>query len=185
MRRRTLLVGLATLPLVAACASGKSGSGSGSGTGTGSAAEINARSGIYKGAEQDISGTLIKSDQFQQFRHAAARTGLLKTLSSPGPYTLFAPTDEAFAALRKQDLREIMGDDKLLARVLKYHVVEGRILERNLGKTASLKTLEGHSLTVARSGNRLSVDKAGLSFPNIETSNGMIHGIDTVLMPPR
>lgn len=181
MLRRSFLATLVLLPAIGACSSNKSGSGSGTGT----AAEIGARSGIYKGAEQDIAGTLTKSDQFQQFRQAASRTGLLKTLSGPGSYTVFAPTDAAFAAMRKQDLREIMGNDALLARVLKYHVIEGRILERSLGKTTSLRTLEGHKLTVVRSGNRLTVDKAGLTLPNIETSNGLIHGIDTVLMPPR
>lgn len=181
MLRRSFLATLVLLPAIGACSSNKSGGG----TGTGSAAEVSARSGIYKGVEQDIPGTLTKENRFQQFRQAAARTGLLKTLAGPGPYTVFAPTDEAFAALRKQDLREIMGDDALLARVLKYHVIEGRILERSLGQTSSLRTLEGHKLTIARSGNRLSIDQAVITLPNIQTSNGLIHGIDKVLMPPR
>nr|WP_246184078.1 fasciclin domain-containing protein [Pandoraea anhela] len=123
--------------------------------------------------------------------------GLVDTLSGPGPFTVFAPTNEAFAALPAGTVDTLLKPENkpALVKVLTYHVVPGKLSAQDLMKAvddgrgmASLKTVEGDSLTVKKDGGRLSVtdDKGGvahISISNVMQSNGVIHVVDKVLLP--
>lgn len=168
MLRRSLLLGLAALPIVAACASGKS-SGSKS----------------PAGGAKDIPGMLTELRRFKELLKAAQAAGFTPTLSGGGPYTLFAPTDSAFEAMEDRDLQKLMQDKGRLTRLLEYHLVGGRFTDRDFVKVKSLKTLAGPSLTVTKMGQVIKINEANIDQPNIGASNGVIHAIDMVLMPPR
>lgn len=172
MLRRSLLLGLAALPLVAACAAGKS---------SGSKSPDSKSSGGAK----DIPGMLTELRRFKELLKAAQSAGLTQTLGGGGPYTLFAPTDSAFDAMEDRDLQKLMQDKGRLARVLEYHLVAGRFTDRDFIKVKSLKTLAGPSLTVTKMGQAIKINEANIDQANIGASNGMIHAIDLVLMPPR
>ncbi len=133
----------------------------------------------------DIVDTAVSAGQFQTLVSAVTAAGLVDTLKGDGPFTVFAPTDEAFAKLPAgtvEDLLKPENKEKLVA-VLTYHVVPGKIMSGDIaGKTASVKTVQGGELSVdATDGVR--VDNAKVISADIETSNGVIHVIDSVVLP--
>jgi uncharacterized surface protein with fasciclin (FAS1) repeats len=123
------------------------------------------------------------------------KAGLVATLSGPGPFTVFAPTNAAFAKIPSATLNKVGGDKALLTKVLTYHVVAGRLDSTAIaakikagGGKATLKTVEGENLTATMHGSKLVlIDAHGgmstVTVPNVYQSNGVIHVIDTVLMP--
>ena len=119
---------------------------------------------------------------FKTLLTAAKAAGLVETLKGDGPFTVFAPTDEAFAKVPKADLDALLADPKKLAEVLKYHVVAGKILAKDVANVKSVRTLQGKDITVD-STSWVKVDGAKVTKGDIEASNGVIHAIDSVLMP--
>ncbi|MED5578004.1 MAG: fasciclin domain-containing protein, partial [Planctomycetota bacterium] len=111
--------------------------------------------------------------------------GLVDVLSSKGPFTVFAPTNEAFAKLPEGTVESLLkpeNKDKLIA-VLKYHVVPGKVMAKDVVKVDSAKTAQGSSVTVTVEGKTVKVDNATVVKTDIEASNGVIHVIDTVIIP--
>lgn len=122
---------------------------------------------------------------FSTLLKALDAADLTTTLEGEGPFTLFAPTDEAFAKLPEgavEDLLKPENKEKLVA-LLTYHVVEGQATPS--ADVASAKTLEGHDVTIAMTDSTVMVNEAAVVEPDVEASNGIVHVIDTVLMPPK
>ena len=133
----------------------------------------------------DIVDTAASNEQFETLVIAVKAAGLVDTLKGDGPYTVFAPTDEAFAKLPAgtvEDLLKPENKDKLVA-ILTYHVVSGKIMSADIaGKTAMVETVQGSKLSVNAT-DGVKVDEATVIAADIETSNGVIHVIDTVILP--
>lgn len=135
-------------------------------------------------ADKNIVETAAAAGKFTTLAAALKAAGLDEALKGKGPYTVFAPTDEAFAKLPKETLAALLkpdGKDKLAA-ILKYHVVEGRIYSTDALKAGTAQTLQGNAVTIS-SHDGVTIDRAKLIKADIDASNGVIHVIDTVLMP--
>lgn len=134
------------------------------------------------GAQKDLVEVAVAAGSFDTLVAAVKAAGLVETLEGEGPYTLFAPTDEAFAKIPKADLDALLADREKLAAVLTYHVVPGRVMAADVTKLRSAKTVQGESVTIDTS-NGVKVDGASVIQTDIEASNGVIHVIDTVILP--
>lgn len=130
---------------------------------------------------QDVVDTAVQAGNFTTLVTAVKAAGLVDTLKGPGPFTVFAPTDAAFAKVPKATLDALLADKAALTKVLTYHVVSGKLMAADL-RAGKLKTLEGQDLTIATMGG-VTVDKAKVLATDVAASNGVIHAIDTVLMP--
>jgi uncharacterized surface protein with fasciclin (FAS1) repeats len=133
----------------------------------------------------DVVETATKAGSFKTLTAAIKATGLTETLKGKGPFTVFAPTDEAFAKLPKGTLETLLkpeGKEKLTA-ILTYHVVPGDIMAAEVATMKQAKTVNGESLAIKRNGDTVMIDEAKITKPDIACSNGVIHVIDTVLMP--
>ena len=125
------------------------------------------------------------AEDFSTLVAAVKAAELVDVLSSEGPFTVFAPTNEAFAKLPKGTVESLLkpeNKDKLIA-VLKYHVVPGKVMAKDVVKVDSAKTAQGSSVTVTVEGKTVKVDNAKVIKTDIEASNGVIHVIDTVIIP--
>ena len=129
----------------------------------------------------DIVETAINAGSFKTLVTALGAAGLVDTLKGKGPFTVFAPTDEAFAKIPKADLDALLKDKAKLTSVLTYHVVPGKVMAADV-KAGKVKTVQGSELTVSTSMGVM-VDKAKVTKTDIVADNGVIHVIDTVLMP--
>lgn len=129
----------------------------------------------------DIVDTAIAAGSFKTLVTAVQAAGLVETLKGPGPFTVFAPTDEAFAKIPKDKLDALLKDKKALTAVLTYHVVPGKVMAADV-KAGQVKTVQGGSITVTTKGG-VKVDNANVVKTDIGTSNGVIHVIDSVIMP--
>ena len=129
----------------------------------------------------DIIDTAVAAGSFKTLAAALGAAGLVDTLKGKGPFTVFAPTDEAFAKIPKADLDALLKDKAKLTSVLTYHVVSGKVMAANV-KAGKVKTVQGSELTVSTSMGVM-VDKAKVVKTDIAADNGVIHVIDTVLMP--
>ena len=139
-----------------------------------------------KPALKDIVDTAVAAGSFKTLATALTEAGLIDTLKGAGPFTVFAPTDEAFAKIAKKDLDALLKDKKKLAAVLTYHVVAGKVMAADVMKMkdgSKVKTVEGHEFTLGLKDGKVMVDGANVTKTDIETSNGVIHVIDTVIMP--
>lgn len=135
----------------------------------------------------DIINTLKDNDvaQFSTLLDGLTQAyDLDKTLKGNGPFTLFAPTDKAFSKMPDDDRQSLWANKKKLKQVLQYHIVPGLYGGTALRSEPKLKTEEGHSLNVSKRGNDLYVDKAQIIISDLKCSNGTIHIIDQVIMPP-
>ncbi|MDZ7592367.1 MAG: fasciclin domain-containing protein [Rubrivivax sp.] len=130
---------------------------------------------------KDIVDTAVGAGNFKTLAAALQAAGLIDTLKGPGPFTVFAPTDAAFAKIPKADLDALLKDKAKLTAVLTYHVVPGKVMAADV-KAGMVKTVQGGSLTVATMGG-VTVDKAKVTGTDIVADNGVIHVIDSVLMP--
>lgn len=135
----------------------------------------------FSAMAQDIVDTAIKAGNFKTLVAAVQAAGLVDTLKGPGPFTVFAPTDEAFAKIPKATLDGLLADKAALAKVLTYHVVPGKVMAKDV-KAGKVKTVEGQELTITTSMGVM-VDKSKVIATDVAASNGVIHAIDTVLMP--
>lgn len=134
-------------------------------------------------ATSDIVDTAIAAGSFTTLAAALGAAGLVETLKGPGPFTVFAPTDDAFAALPDGAVDGLLADTAALAKVLTYHVVSGRVMSGDLTDGMTAPTVGGANLTISLA-DGASVNGASITQADIEASNGVIHVIDTVLMPP-
>lgn len=130
----------------------------------------------------DIVDTAKAAGTFNTLVTAVQAAGLTETLKGPGPFTVFAPTDAAFAKVPKAKLDALLKDKAALTKVLTYHVVPGKVMAADV-KPGAVKTVEGSNLTVTAKGGKVMVDKAGVVKTDIAADNGVIHVIDTVVMP--
>lgn len=130
----------------------------------------------------DIVDTAKSAGTFNTLLTAVQAAGLTDTLKGPGPFTVFAPTDAAFAKVPKDKLDALLKDKAALTKVLTYHVVPGKVMAADV-KPGAVKTVEGASLTVASKGGKVMVDKANVVKTDIAADNGVIHVIDSVVMP--
>jgi uncharacterized surface protein with fasciclin (FAS1) repeats len=136
-----------------------------------------------RAAEKDIVDTAVAAGQFTTLAAALKAAGLVETLKGQGPFTVFAPTDEAFAKIPKADLDALLRDKTKLTKVLTYHVVPGKVMAADVVKLKQAKTVEGSSLNIDAS-RGVMVDEATVVKTDIAASNGVIHVIDTVILPP-
>ncbi len=130
---------------------------------------------------KDIVDTAVSAGNFKTLATALQAAGLVDTLKGPGPFTVFAPTDEAFAKVPKADLDALLKDKAKLTAVLTYHVLPGKVMAADV-KPGAVKTVNGQSLTIATAGG-VKVDSAKVTATDIVASNGVIHVIDSVVMP--
>ena len=130
---------------------------------------------------KDIVDTAVGAGNFKTLAAALTAAGLIDTLKGKGPFTVFAPTDEAFAKIPKADLDALLKDKAKLTAVLTYHVVAGKVMAADV-KAGKVKTVQGSELTVATTGGVM-VDKAKVTATDIVADNGVIHVIDSVIMP--
>ena len=135
----------------------------------------------FNALAQDIVDTAVKAGNFKTLVAAVQAAGLVDTLKGPGPFTVFAPTDEAFAKIPKATLGALLKDKAALTKVLTYHVVPGKVMAKDV-KAGMVKTVQGSSITVATTGG-VKVDAANVVKTDIAADNGVIHVIDTVIMP--
>lgn len=133
-------------------------------------------------AKKDIVDTAIAAGSFQTLVTAVQAAGLVETLKGDGPFTVFAPTDEAFAKLPEGTVEALLADKEKLAAILTYHVVSGQVLAKDVAKISSAKTVQGSSLSIDTK-KGVMIDKAQVVKADIMTTNGVIHVIDTVLIP--
>jgi uncharacterized surface protein with fasciclin (FAS1) repeats len=134
------------------------------------------------GKKADIVETATNAGSFNTLVSAVKAAGLVETLKGEGPFTVFAPTDEAFAKLPAGTLDALLKDKAKLTRILTYHVVPGRVMARDVTGLKSAKTVAGPELRIDSSVG-VKINDASVVKADIETSNGVIHVIDTVLIP--
>jgi uncharacterized surface protein with fasciclin (FAS1) repeats len=145
--------------------------------------------GVMAGSAQaqgkDIVDTAVAAGQFKTLAAALKAAGLVDTLKSAGPFTVFAPTDEAFAKLPKGTVEELLKPENKakLTAILTYHVVAGKVMAADVMKVKDAKTVQGGSVKVNAMGGKVMIDNATVVKADIVASNGVIHVIDTVLMP--
>lgn len=130
---------------------------------------------------QDIVDVAVKAGNFKTLVAAVQAAGLVDTLKGPGPFTVFAPTDEAFAKIPKATLDGLLKDKAALTKILTYHVVSGKVMAADV-KAGNVKTVQGQDITLATMGG-VTVNGAKVVAADVPASNGVIHAIDTVIMP--
>jgi len=130
---------------------------------------------------KDIVDTAVAAGNFKTLATALTAAGLIDTLKGKGPFTVFAPTDEAFAKIPKADLDALLADKAKLTAVLTYHVVPGKVMAKDV-KAGKVKTVQGSEITVTTAGGVM-VDKAKVVKTDIVADNGVIHVIDSVILP--
>lgn len=158
MIRRTSLMALAAAALLAACATTP--------------------------APAPLADTLARDPQLSTFNRLVAQAGLADELRTAGPLTVFAPSDEAFKAVRAKTMEALAGDPAQLKAVLAYHIIDGRVTAADV-KPGTAKTRQGASLALAKAGSFVTVDDAVVQRADLVATNGVAHVIDRVLMPPK
>jgi len=137
-------------------------------------------------AAADIVDTASSNGSFTTLVAAVKAAGLADTLKGQGPFTVFAPTDEAFKKLPAGTVENLLKPENKaqLTKILTYHVVPGKVMARDIsGKKTAAKTVEGSSVAIDASGGAVRVDNATVNTADVSASNGVIHVIDTVIMP--
>ena len=129
----------------------------------------------------DIVDTAVGAGNFKTLVAAVQAAGLVDTLKGPGPFTVFAPTDAAFAKIPKAQLDALLADKAALTKVLTYHVVAGKVMAKDV-KAGKVKTVQGSEVTLATAGG-VTVDGAKVVAADVAADNGVIHAIDSVIMP--
>ena len=139
---------------------------------------------LAESGSMDIVDTAVNAEGFETLVAAVEAAGLVETLKGEGPFTVFAPTDEAFAALPEGTVEDLLlpeNKDQLTA-ILTYHVVPGKVMSGDLSDGMTAATVEGSEVTIMTEGGVM-VNDATVVQPDIEASNGVIHVIDKVIMP--
>ena len=136
-----------------------------------------------RAAEKDIVDTAVAAGSFKTLAKLLTDAGLVDTLKGAGPFTVFAPTDEAFAKVPKATLEALAADKAKLRAVLTYHVVPGRVLAADVVKLKEAKTVQGQMVKISAAGGAVKVDNANVIKTDILCTNGVIHVIDSVILP--
>lgn len=136
--------------------------------------------------DKDIVETAVAAGSFKTLATALTAAGLIETLKGAGPYTVFAPTDEAFAKIPKAQLDALLKDKAALKSVLLYHVVPGKVMAADALKTVGkgVKTAEGQDVKITVMGGKPMINAAHIVTTDIVAKNGVIHVIDAVILPP-
>ncbi len=132
----------------------------------------------------DIVDTAVANGSFTTLVAAVEAAGLVETLKGEGPFTVFAPTDEAFAALPEGTVEALLADPEALAGILTYHVVAGKVMSGDLSDGMTAATVNGADITIGTEGG-VTVNEANVVAADIEASNGVIHVLDAVILPPQ
>ncbi|MEM7054755.1 MAG: fasciclin domain-containing protein [Pseudomonadota bacterium] len=135
------------------------------------------------GNKKDIVDTAIDAGSFNTLVTAVQAAGLVETLKGEGPFTVFAPTDAAFAAIPEAELNALIADKEQLTAVLTYHVVAGKVMAADVVGLDAATTVQGSDIDISVSDAGVKVDDANVVQTDIETSNGVIHVIDAVILP--
>ena len=140
-------------------------------------------SGQESGPTMNIVETAVSAGSFNTLVTALKAAGLVETLSGEGPFTVFAPTDEAFAQIPADQLNALLADKEALTAVLTYHVVAGAVMAEDVVKLSSAETVNGQSVDIEVVDGKVMVDGAEVITADIETTNGVIHVINKVILP--
>ena len=135
----------------------------------------------FSAQAKDIVDTAVGAGSFKTLAAALGAAGLVDTLKGKGPFTVFAPTDEAFAKIPKADLDALLKDKAKLTAILTYHVVPGKVMAADV-RAGKVKTVQGSELTISTTGGVM-VDNAKVVKTDIVADNGVIHVIDSVVIP--
>jgi uncharacterized surface protein with fasciclin (FAS1) repeats len=135
-------------------------------------------------AESDIVGTATAAGNFKTLTKLLKQAGLVSTLRKPGPYTVFAPTDAAFAKVPKSTLNSLLKSKAKLKAVLLYHVVSGKVTAADVAMLRSAKTVNGKAVRIRVSGSNVFVNSAKVTTADVMATNGVIHVVNRVLIPP-
>ncbi|MGB6976862.1 MAG: fasciclin domain-containing protein [Gammaproteobacteria bacterium] len=135
-------------------------------------------------ANSDVVDKAMQTRDLSTLVTAIKAAGLVDTLKGPGPFTIFAPSNRAFARLPKGTLQKLLSDKKQLAAILTYHVVSGAALAKTV-ENGNIKTVEGQTLVIRKVNGNMMVNNARITKTTIPASNGVIHIISAVLMPPK
>jgi uncharacterized surface protein with fasciclin (FAS1) repeats len=130
----------------------------------------------------DIVDIAVSNDAFKTLVTAVQAASLVETLKSPGPFTVFAPTDDAFAKLPPGTITTLVQNIPQLARILTYHVVPGKLTKADLAKLGTVTSVEGSTIPIYCDDNAFEVKNATVLAADIEADNGIIHVIDTVIL---
>ena len=147
-------------------------------------ATVGAAAPATAGEQKDIVETAVEAGSFDTLASLLERAGLVETLQGNGPYTVFAPTDAAFEKVPDATLEELGNDRELLRSVLLGHVAKGRLTAARVVKRKRVKTLNGERARIRVRGNRVRVGGARIVTPDVFASNGVIHVINRVILPP-
>ena len=143
-------------------------------------------SAAVRAAEKDIVDTAVSAGQFNTLATALKAAGLVETLKGKGPFTVFAPTDAAFAKLPAGTVETLLKPENKakLTAILTYHVVPGRVMASDVVKLKEAKTVNGTPLPINAAGGKVMAGAATVTSPDVQASNGVIHVVDTVILPP-
>jgi uncharacterized surface protein with fasciclin (FAS1) repeats len=150
----------------------------------GSALALAFPAGMASAQARDIVETAVAAGQFTTLARALQAAGLVDTLKGPGPFTVFAPTDAAFAKLPTDRLNAILANPQQLRALLTYHVVPGRVTAADVVRLQTARTVLGESVRINAAGGTVRINDSTVTSADVATSNGVIHVIDTVLLPP-
>lgn len=144
-----------------------------------------AAAGANEAAAKDIVDTAVSAGSFKTLAAALEAAGLIDTLKGDGPFTVFAPTDEAFAKLPPGTVEDLLKPENKgkLTAILTYHVVSGKVMARDVASLSSATTVNGSDVKIKARDGRVMVNSASVTKADIVASNGVIHVIDTVLLP--
>jgi len=134
--------------------------------------------------EKDIVDTAIAAGSFKTLVTAVQAADLVETLKGKGPFTVFAPTDEAFAKIPSAKLEALLKDKTALTSVLTYHVVPGKVMAADVVKLSTAKTVQGKSINIVAKDGKVMINGANVVRTDIVCGNGVIHVIDAVILPP-
>ena len=140
------------------------------------------RADHHKG--KDIVDTAVAAGSFNTLATALKAAGLVETLKGKGPFTVFAPTDDAFKKLPAGTLEKLLADKAQLTKVLTYHVVAGKVMAADVVKLSEAKTVEGSPVRIAVKDGKVKLNDANVVKTDVGASNGVIHVLDTVILPP-
>jgi transforming growth factor-beta-induced protein len=179
--KRSAILSLILVALVAAACGSTAATTS---TTVTTAAPITTTTAAMETALADIVGVAAEAGSFSTLLTAVEAAGLVDTLQSDGPFTVFAPTDEAFASLPEGTLEALLADTDALSGVLLYHVVSGEVLAADVIGLESATSVQGEDIAITVNGESVKVNEANLVATDIGASNGVIHVIDQVILPP-
>ena len=131
----------------------------------------------------DIVDTAMSAGTFTTLVAAITAAGLDTALKSPGPFTVFAPSDDAFSKLPSGTVESLLEDLPTLRKILEYHVVSGKVMAADVVKLSEATTTQGEEVKINASDGSVKINDATVTMPDVEAENGVIHVIDTVLLP--